>query len=161
MNDLEQRYENLKRKFIFADNSNRKLRIENGLLSQENLKLRQLVKSHSLEIGFKTNDLLLDIKNYLSVIYSVNLSEKRRTYDLIEARGVFYWLVKRYTSKTLKEIAGYVGNVDHATVLNGLRMIENLIFTDKVFCSKLKQYDEFVVKNILETPQTMNTNVEN
>lgn len=57
--------------------------------------------------------------------------ESSAYWDAAQARQICYYLIRNNTKKSLKEIGQNLGNKDHATVLYGVRTINNLCDIDK------------------------------
>ena len=55
-----------------------------------------------------------------------DLQKKRRNRDLVTARHLCYYFLRKYTDSTLKEIGGYF-NHDHTTVLHGRDKVDDFI----------------------------------
>jgi len=55
-------------------------------------------------------------------------SRKRK---FVEPRFIAYYLLKNNTNESLEEIGFQMGGFDHATVLNGLKTISNLMETNQ------------------------------
>lgn len=53
-----------------------------------------------------------------------------RTADLMQARMITYWLMRRFTKLSLPIIGKRLGDRDHTTVLNGVRKIDRLRAAD-------------------------------
>ena len=56
---------------------------------------------------------------------------RERKRKVTEARQLFHYFVRKYTSMSLSSIGMYGGGRDHSTVLHSLRTINSLIDTDK------------------------------
>jgi chromosomal replication initiation ATPase DnaA len=142
-------YKELHARIERLSRENLDLRGLNGRLSADNFKLRQQLRQEYFEENIEKVDILQNIKNYIEAVYCVDLAQRRRLRELIEARALFYWFAKKYTDKSLKQIASYVGCVDHATVINGLRVAENFIYTDKDFKANMIKHDEIIAERII------------
>ena len=62
------------------------------------------------------------IKNRLETMLGLDLSSKLRDRDSVEARAVFFKLVREKTDLTLSAM-GKLVNRDHATALHGIRVV--------------------------------------
>lgn len=80
-------------------------------------------RSHELIIHAVCNYFLLTIDQ----VYA-----KNRKREIVTARQVSMWLMKKYTKMSLKSIGG-VFHLDHTTVIHSVTTINNLIETDPVF----------------------------
>ena len=70
------------------------------------------------------------IKNIVNDYYGIEIGEKVRRYNYVEARMIYYKLVRDNTHYSLSKIGESV-NRDHATVLYGLRQFKDWVETDK------------------------------
>lgn len=70
----------------------------------------------------------------------VNIRSKSRKRHAVEARQVFFYIVKKvmYSTIDLTTIGNFAGGKDHATVLHGVSVCENRIETERAFKEKLK-----------------------
>lgn len=67
---------------------------------------------------------------------SMNIKTRER--KIVQGRQFFYYIMKHKTKKSLAKI-GMEFNQDHATVLHGVKTIQNLIDTYPVFNNALKK----------------------
>lgn len=58
---------------------------------------------------------------------------KSRRRDLVVFRQIIYYFAREHTTLSLKEIGKTTFNQDHATVIHGVRMINDLISVDKEY----------------------------
>lgn len=58
---------------------------------------------------------------------------KSRRRDLVVFRQMIYYFARKHTTLSLKEIGKTTFNQDHATVIHGVRMINDLISVDKEY----------------------------
>ena len=58
---------------------------------------------------------------------------KSRRRDLVVFRQIIYYFARKHTTLSLKEIGKTTFNQDHATVIHGVRMINDLISVDKEY----------------------------
>lgn len=68
---------------------------------------------------------------------NVDFFEKsnRRMRSLVDNRAIAYKMLRKYTNLSLSEI-GALFKKDHATILHGIKLCDNLIQTDKEFRNK-------------------------
>ena len=74
--------------------------------------------------------LLDDIARVVCGMYSTTKPEfisHRRSHYIVEARQVFYWLARKYTSFSLPQIGAFCGGRDHTTILHGVNKIDEQI----------------------------------
>jgi hypothetical protein len=76
--------------------------------------------------GFNT------IRNLVESYYNLDLSSKSRTRPNVEARAIYYTLIKSKIKSSLYDIGRGV-NRNHATVIHGLKLCEMLMETDEKF----------------------------
>ena len=75
--------------------------------------------------GIPVLDILYHVSQYTQV--SVwNMKGKTRLRNYVFARQLFFFLCKRHTSTTLKDM-GIVLNNDHTTVIHGVNYIKNML----------------------------------
>jgi len=58
---------------------------------------------------------------------------KSRRRDLVVFRQIIYYFARKHTTLSLKEIGKTTFNQDHATVIHGVKMINDLISVDKEY----------------------------
>lgn len=71
--------------------------------------------------------LLDDIARAVCGVYSIGKTDfmsHRRAPRIVEARQVFYWLAKRFTTFTFPQIGHWCAKRDHSTVIHGVRKID-------------------------------------
>lgn len=81
----------------------------------------------------------------------VTIRSKSRKTFAVRTRQIFFYIVKKtmYSNIDLTTIGSFAGGKDHATVLHGIGVCENLSETDKVFREHLK-YLSLKFKNKFE-----------
>lgn len=79
-------------------------------------------------------------------VFETDCTEKSRRKRVVFARHCASYFLRHYTRMTLEEIAESVGNCDHSTVVNSIKVFHNLNDTDPDYSIKVKQ-----VENILQT----------
>ena len=67
---------------------------------------------------------------------------KRRFRYLVHARHVIMYLARQKTSYTLKEIGNTLGGYDHTSVLNAVKSINNLLFSDPAIRIEVEKISE-------------------
>ena len=69
-------------------------------------------------------DVLVDVmKQYFKVDFTVR--SRKRNY--VDARHIAGYILKKYTNLALVQIAALCGNVDHTTIIHGIRKVEGLL----------------------------------
>lgn len=79
-------------------------------------------------------------------IFDTDARERSRRKRVVFARHCACYFLRHYTRMTLEEIAESVGNCDHSTVVNSIKVFHNLNDTDQEYHLKVKE-----VENILES----------
>ncbi|CAB4137350.1 Chromosomal replication initiator, DnaA C-terminal [uncultured Caudovirales phage] len=79
-------------------------------------------------------------------IFETDCRERTRRKRVVFARHCACYFLRHYTRMTLEEIAESVGNCDHSTVVNSIKVFHNLNDTDQEYHLKVKE-----VENILES----------
>lgn len=78
--------------------------------------------------------------SYFSIT-SDELLSKSRLRKVVEKRQIFHYTAKLYTKNSLAKIGNYRGyGYGHATVLNSIKTIKNLIETDKHWKSEIESF---------------------
>lgn len=86
------------------------------------------------------------IKELVKQEYGYDVDSKTRKREVVEARAMFYTILKNFTNLTLTGIARTV-NKNHATVLHGLKNFKEW--------RKQNKYLEFAFKNIVHRLETL------
>lgn len=63
-------------------------------------------------------------------------SKSRKT-EIVEPRQICHYLAYRSTNLSYAKIGKIIGNKDHATVLNSVRRVEALIYSDMFFAARV------------------------
>lgn len=78
--------------------------------------------------------------------YSTNaLRSKNRNKDLVFARQLTMFLMKKLTEKSLRDIGSFLGGRNHATVKHALDKIKQRAKNDDIFCRQLDQLEKEIV----------------
>ncbi len=80
------------------------------------------------KIRVREENILKIVFEYLDVPFKHNYKNRKR--ELVFARQVALFFLKKYTPKSLVEL-GNIFNKDHASVLHSIKTIKNLLETDK------------------------------
>lgn len=78
-------------------------------------------------------------------IFDTDCRERTRRKRVVYARHSACYFLRHYTRMTLEEIAESVGNCDHSTVVNSIKVFHNLNETDPDYTSKVTE-----IENILQ-----------
>ena len=81
--------------------------------------------------------------DYFKVSIS-NMFSASRKRDIVQARQVTMYFVKKYTELSLAQVGVHCGNKDHATVLHACRTVENLKTSDKKYRDQLEDIDKIL-----------------
>ncbi len=91
-------------------------------------------KDHDVQI---TPDLIIKTVSEHLGINEDDIRSKKRSQDIATARQIVMYLCREYTVLALKSIGNTVGGKDHATVINGIKRIEEKINKDPAFKSSI------------------------
>lgn len=80
-----------------------------------------------------TPDLIIKIVSDHMNISEDDIRSKKRSQDIATARQIVMYLCREYTVLALKSIGNAVGGKDHATVINGIKRIEEKLNEDPAF----------------------------
>lgn len=91
--------------------------------------LKEVITPSSMKVI--TKEIILDsVCKYYNVTKDEIIS-KKRTSEICTPRHMTMYLCVKYTNTNLKDIGKFLGNRDHATVINGRDKIEDLLKTDE------------------------------
>ena len=80
-----------------------------------------------------TPDLIIKtVSEHLNILED-DIRSKKRSQDIATARQIVMYLCREYTVLALKSIGNAVGGKDHATVINGIKRIEEKMNEDSAF----------------------------
>lgn len=79
-------------------------------------------------------------------VFDTDCREKSRRKRVVFARHCASYFLRNYTRMTLEEIAESVGNTDHSTVVNSIKVFHALNDTDEEYNTKVKE-----IENILQS----------
>lgn len=80
-----------------------------------------------------TPDLIIKTVSEHLGINEDDIRSKKRSQDIATARQIVMYLCREYTVLALKSIGNTVGGKDHATVINGIKRVEEKINKDPAF----------------------------
>lgn len=69
-----------------------------------------------------------------------DLKRKSRRANLVMARHVCMWLIRKYTNHSLKSIAGRYCR-DHTTAINSIKVINDLMFADHIVRKNVNDFE--------------------
>jgi len=87
-----------------------------------------------------------NIKEIINKYFELDISKKTRQREYIEARFIYFTLVKKYTGLSLAAIAKTTSQ-NHATVLHGIKKLKDLMLHDKRLKFNYKLLDNKVADN--------------
>lgn len=103
------------------------------------------------------DDILEGLLKVISTDYHIPvfvLEGKSRKREVVFARQVYCWMMKKYCMKSykisLKLIGSYI-NKNHATVLHSIKTINNLTETNKYILRRIEQTEEKVIRFLENT----------
>lgn len=79
-------------------------------------------------------------------IFDTEVLQKNRKQNTIFARKAAAYILKKYTSLSLKEIAPYIGVTDHTTVLYNITTCKDLMYTEEWYKNKIDEIEEEINK---------------
>jgi len=123
---------------IMAQSSLNDKKITVGLAKQM---IDKFVKNTAREIS--VDYIQKVVCDYLKVSVSDMYSNSRKR-DIVQARQLAMYLIKKYTEHSLAQIGRFCGDKDHATVLHACRTVENMKDTDKNFKERLEDIDKII-----------------
>lgn len=82
-----------------------------------------------------------------------NITLRKRIY--LESRQIYFYIKKKYTRETLKEIGQFL-NKDHSTVLHSLKNVKDLLEVDKNFKNLVEKIEVDLNLNKLENKKYLN-----
>lgn len=96
---------------------------------------------------------LQKIVNKVNEHFDCDITINIRQRDIVMARGAYFYLAKKTTTKSLKDIGAAVGR-DHASVLYSLSNFDDWIMFDKNFNEKFKILKYKILKNFRQCNMT-------
>ena len=64
---------------------------------------------------------------------TINLLQKTRKREIVQARQITMYLAKAFTKNSLKTIGEHFGGRDHTTVIHSCQTVKDLMDTDSIF----------------------------
>jgi len=109
---------------------------------QDSITLKLEIKNRH-ETNYLTFDEILGIVCDNTGLTPDEINQKCREPKIVNARQICHYIAFRKTKSSLVGIGAYFGNKKHATVLNSIKTVENLLAVDQDFKEK---YGFFVSK---------------
>ena len=127
--------------------------IENEIEYLNSLKREVIKQVIKIQGKYKTKGFEIYTLEFIlsCVCEALNLQESHvkghdRHRDLAEARHIFCFIAKDLTSFTLQQIAKFLDNRNHATIIHSIGKCRNYRETDKVFREKFENVYNLVKK---------------
>jgi chromosomal replication initiator protein len=70
--------------------------------------------------------------------FNTDCREQTRRKKVVFARHAACFFLREYTKMTLEDIANSLGNKDHSTVINSIKVFKNLVETDDDYKNKIE-----------------------
>jgi len=86
------------------------------------------------------------IVNIVKDKLGVNVLVKSRKKEIVEARQIIIYLLRKYTGLSLKNITEYVYLTDHATVIHHLNVFEGFLEHDERLQSLMQYFEEKITE---------------
>ena len=89
------------------------------------------------------------IQNTVCSYFNIPLKDihsKSRKQEIVKARHICMFLFKKHTNYSFAHIGSLIGKRDHATVLHGVKAIQNLLDVNKSFRSEMSELDVLLLK---------------
>ena len=96
---------------------------------------------------------LQKIVNKVNQHFDCDITINIRQRDIVMARGAYFYLAKKTTTKSLKDIGAAVGR-DHSSVLYSLSNFDDWIMFDKNFNEKFEILKSKILKNFQQCNMT-------
>lgn len=120
-------------------------------------KIKSLIKSH-YQMVRRLEKMLDDMKviekkpvceatkiiETINGVFDTDCREKSRRKRVVFARHCASYFLRHYTRMTLEEIAESVGNCDHSTVVNSIKVFHNLNDTDHEYNLKVQEVEKIL-----------------
>jgi len=74
-----------------------------------------------------------------------DLKSRSHLRDFTTPRQVAIYFIRKYTSKTQQQV-GIIFSRDHSTIVNSLKVVNNLMDTDAAFKEKIDLIDKLITK---------------
>ncbi|MDE6026136.1 MAG: chromosomal replication initiator protein DnaA [Lachnospiraceae bacterium] len=111
---------------IFSKLMNEKVTLETAKESLKDIINKDNVVTITPDIIIKT------VSEHMNISQD-DICSKKRSQDIATARQIVMYLCREYTVLALKSIGNAVGGKDHATVINGIKRVEEKLLVDPSF----------------------------
>lgn len=93
--------------------------------------------------NFKGEYIKKTVCNYFKVNqYEINNRIRKR--EIVNVRQIIHFFIKKYTNKSLKDIAWENGRLDHASCVHSLKTVNNLIDSDKQYKKQILEIEKLL-----------------
>lgn len=99
------------------------------------------------------------IKNIVEEYFELNIGKRTRKKEYIEARAIYYKLVREYTMMSL-DATGKTVNTDHACVINGIRRLDGWLTYDRRMIAIYSDINDKVRSHIDELKKTLDAELK-
>ncbi len=86
------------------------------------------------------------------LINPIDLFGKDRDRNIIYARHLYRYFIKKHTSYSLAKL-GEMSGCGHSNVINSVKVVENLVATDKSFREKFESIEKLISQNLILMPK--------
>lgn len=90
---------------------------------------------------------IIEIISHYYDIPIETMKQKTRKREIVQARQISYYFGKKYTNFSLYRLGKFF-ELDHATALHGIVVIENLKDTNRNFRKELKEIEEIIEEKL-------------
>jgi hypothetical protein len=97
----------------------------------KNINSAKIVLSDSKEQLYKFNYIVELVINFYGADKDKIINNGRK-FEVVRVRQIAHYLLRKNTKTTLGKIGKYFNGKDHATVINSIKAVNNMIDTDKI-----------------------------
>lgn len=98
---------------------------------------RKLTSAHDAILA---NDIIKYVSSNTGISIPLMMG-KGREREIVEARHIAMFFIKKQTSLSLKSIGLFFGGRDHSTIINACQVVSDLIETNKKFNAKVSMIE--------------------
>ena len=136
---------NVYEQVVFDINKSLEYETEEGIRESLKSVISKYLLFNNTEYKNDPDVIISVILNTVSSFYSIpikTLQKKIRKKEIVKARQIAFYLIKKYTKLTLTGIGLRVGEFDHATVLHSIKVVNNDIET---YPAELKILNDLII----------------
>lgn len=108
-----------------------KLMNENVTLETAKESLKDIINKDNI-VAITPDIIIKTVSEHMNISED-DICSKKRSQDIATARQIVMYLCREYTVLALKSIGNAVGGKDHATVINGIKRVEEKLLVDPSF----------------------------